>query len=106
MKKVIVSILCLLLISLGVFADGKKAKVEIKDIPKAVLDAAKAKVKGFEAKEATVEDEKGGKEYEIKGTADGKNIEVEVVIDKDGKITKVEIEEKKEGQAEGDGDGD
>jgi uncharacterized membrane protein YkoI len=111
MKKLMLLLLSLSLIGMLVFADDKdankakkevKTKVEVKDIPKAVLDAAKEKVKGFEAKSAVVEDENGGKEYEIKGTANGKPVEIEIEVDKDGKVTKVEVETKKEGEGDAD----
>lgn len=94
MKSLFAFVLVLSLFVMSAFADEGK-KIEIKDIPKEVLDAAKEKVKGFEAKEATVEDEGDGKEYEIKGTANGKKIEIEIEVDKSGKITKVEVEEEK-----------
>lgn len=99
MKNLFALILALSLFVMGAFADEGK-KIEIKDIPKEVLDAAKEKVKGFEAKEATVESEGEGKEYEIKGTANGKNVEIEIEVDKNGKITKIAVEEEKEGKKE------
>lgn len=105
MKKLFVMLISLsFLFVLNSFAEESKVtKVELKDIPKEVLAAAKEKVKGFEAKEATVENEKDGKEYEIKGTANGKEVEVEVTVDKDGKVIKTEVETKK-ADAAGDGD--
>jgi hypothetical protein len=108
MKKLLVLLVSLCMLSSFAFAENKEAskKVEIKDLPKAVIDAAKEKVKGFEGKEAKVKDEDGGKEYEINGIADGKAVEIEVKVDKDGKVTKVEIEETKKDKKEGDGDGD
>ena len=84
---------------MGSFAEEADAKkVELKDIPKEVSDAAKEKVKGFEAKDATVADEKEGKEFIVNGTADGKAVVVEVDVDKAGKVTKTEVkaEAKKE----------
>ena len=103
MKKLLVLVLGFSLIVMNVFAEeGKDAikKVEIKDLPKEVLDAAKEKVKGFEAKDATVEAEGEGKEYEINGTANGKKVEIEVEVDKTGKVTKVEFEDKKDDKKE------
>ncbi len=93
MKNLFALVLGLSFFVLGALADEGK-KIEIKDIPKEVLDAAKEKVKGFEPKEATVEAEGEGKEYEIKGTANGKNVEIEIEVDKTGKITKVAVEDK------------
>jgi hypothetical protein len=51
MKKLLVLVLGLSLFVMGAFADASKdaAKVELKDVPKEVLDAAKEKSKGLEA---------------------------------------------------------
>jgi hypothetical protein len=77
---------------MGSFAEEAAAKkVELKDIPKEVSDAAKEKVKGFEAKDATVADDKEGKEFIVNGTADGKAVAVEVDVDKAGKVVKAEV---------------
>ena len=87
MKKLLVLVLSLSLFVMGAFA-GEATKVEINDVPKEVLDAAKEKVKGLEATEATVAAKGEGKVYSIKGTADGKEATAEVSVDKDGKVTK------------------
>ena len=100
MSKLISLMICLSMLFVLANANESKKKVELKDIPKVVLDAVKEKVKGFEAKTAVVEEEKGGKEYEIVGTANGKSIEVEVTVDKDGKVLKVEIEDKEKEKEE------
>lgn len=89
MKKLLVLVLGLSLFVMGAFAN-EAAKVELKDVPKEVLDAAKEKSKGLEAKEVTVAAKGEGKAYSIKGTAEGKEVTVEVVVDKAGKVTKEE----------------
>ena len=76
----------------------EKTKVEVKDIPKEVLDAAKEKIADFEAKEAYTKPEGEGKIYILKG-GEHKN-DVKVTVDKDGKVTKAEIKEKKEHKKE------
>ena len=95
MKKLLVLVLGLSLFVMGAFA-GEAAKVELKDVPKEVLDAAKEKSKGLEAKEVTVAAKGEGKAYSVKGTADGKEVTVEVVVDKAGKVTKEEAKKEEE----------
>ena len=86
-------LICLsMLLMLAFSEEGVKKKVELKDIPKEVMDIAKEKIKGFEGKDATIKEEKDGNKYEIKGAANGKNIEAVVKLDKSGKVTKVESE--------------
>ena len=76
----------------------EKTKVEVKDIPKEVSDAAKEKVKDFEAKEAFTMPEGEGKVYILRGGE--KKEDVKVTVDKDGKVTKAEVKEKKEHKKE------
>lgn len=103
MKKLIVLLACLSLFFVCAFADEKgdapkteKTKVEVADIPKDVLDAAVAKAEGFEAKEAFVKADGEGKVYMIKGSVGEKKMVATVAVDKDGKVTKTEVVEKKE----------
>lgn len=80
------------MLAMSVFAEDAAAKkVELKDVPKEVLDAAKEKVKGLEAKEVTVTEGKESKAYDVKGTAEDKAVEVDVTVGKDGKVTKAEV---------------
>lgn len=73
----------------------EKTKVEVKDIPKEVSDAAKEKVKDLEVKEAFSAAEGEGKIYFLNGSVGDKKEYVKVVVDKDGKVTKAEVKEKK-----------
>lgn len=91
MKKLLVLFVSLTVMSLAIFA-GESKKVEAKDLPKEVVAAAKEKVKDFTAKEATLKEEGDVKEYEVKGSADGKEVKVEVKV-KEGKVTEVKVEE-------------
>lgn len=94
MKKLFSLIICASIFTVNVFGEDAvtKKKIELKEIPKEVSDIAKEKIKGFEGKDAYLKTEKEGNIYEIKGTANSKNIEAVVSLDKSGKITKVETE--------------
>jgi len=70
------------------FAD--EVKVELKDVPKAVLDAVKDKFPKGELKEATKETEAGKTTYEI-GLKD-RGLKVDVAVTADGKIKEIETE--------------
>jgi len=82
-------------VTVKVSADGKVLSVteavEVKDIPKAVMDAAMAAVKGLEVKSAKKVTEGEAVSYKLMGTAEGK--EVKVVVGADGKVASVEKEE-------------
>ena len=110
MKKLFLLIACLGLFLVNSFAEegadkshgekhkSEKTKVEVKDIPKEVLAAAKEKIADFEAKEAFTIPEGEGKIYILRG-GEHKN-DVKVTVDKDGKVTKAEVKEKKEHKKE------
>jgi len=51
-------------------------KIDLKNVPQKIMDAAKDKVKGIEFDEAEVETEEKYKEYKLKGTANGKKYEI------------------------------
>ena len=76
----------------GVAGEGER-KIQLKDVPKNVLEAVKKKVKDFKITEIEVETERGLLVYEFEGTAGGKKLEVEVTVDKKGAVKKVEVEE-------------
>jgi hypothetical protein len=112
MKSLFLLIACLGLFFINTFADEgadksksdkpkpEKTKVEVKDIPKEVLDAAKEKIADFEAKEAFTMPDGEGKVYILRG-GEHKN-DVKVTVDKDGKVTKADIKEKKKHHGDGD----
>ena len=66
-------------------------EIELADVPQKVKDAAIAAVKGIKLTEASIEKEDGKTVYELEGTVDGKEYEIEV--DEDGKVLEVEQED-------------
>lgn len=68
-------------------ADDEK-EIALEDVPKKVREAAENAVKGIKLSEAEVETEDGKTVYELEGTVDGKEYEIEV--DEDGKVLEVE----------------
>ena len=78
------------LLGLGSIARADEDKIPLKDVPKAVMDAVKAKFPGAEMKEASKETEDGKTTFEVALTSKGKNIDV--ALTPEGKITEVETE--------------
>jgi hypothetical protein len=74
--------------SAGVRADEEK--IPLKDVPKAVIDAVKAKFPKGEIKNAAKEDEDGKTTYEVAVKADGRSIDV--ALKADGTILEIEKE--------------
>ena len=87
------------------YADGTEKKINLKDVPQKIIDSAKDKVKGIEFKEAEVETEQIGKEYKLKGTANGKKYKIKVIVDDEENIIKVKVE-KGDDDDDDDDDGD
>ncbi|MFI5455228.1 MAG: PepSY-like domain-containing protein [Isosphaerales bacterium] len=71
-------------------AVADEVKIELKDVPKAVLDAVKAKFPKAELTGATKETEEGKTTYEI--ALKDKGQKVDVALTADGKITEIETE--------------
>jgi uncharacterized membrane protein YkoI len=59
-------------------ADEQERAIALADVPRAVLDAANAAVPGATWTSAIVEVEDGAEVYELTGTVDGGEVEVEV----------------------------
>jgi hypothetical protein len=90
MKSAMATIVGLAVLGLGASLRADEEKVALKDVPKAVLDAVKAKFKNAELKEATKEKEDKETIYEISIVDEGKKIDVSVV--EKGEIEKTETE--------------
>ena len=71
-------------------AGADEQKVPLKDVPKAVLLAVKAKFPDAELKEASKETEDGKTTYEVALKDKGKAVDVALTIE--GKITEIETE--------------
>lgn len=82
-------IIAALLAATGIYAQ-ESMKVEMSAIPEDVMSTVKKEVPGFTAKSATSEVENGQKVYEIQGSANGKQVEVDVL--EDGTLDEVETE--------------
>lgn len=85
--------------------DGKEEKIELKDVPEAVLKAAQAAVKDIVFSKAEKETKGEKVIYELKGKAGEKTYEVEVSAE--GKVLEVEEEDgddKDDDKAEKSGD--
>ncbi len=72
----------------GEDGDEQERAVALADVPRAVLDAANAVVPGATWTSAIVELEGGAEVYELTGTVDGSEVEVEVSAS--GKVLEVE----------------
>jgi uncharacterized membrane protein YkoI len=79
-----------LAMAVPVLADDDE-EIDLADVPQKVKDAAVAAVKGIKLTEASVEQEDGKTVYELEGTVDGKEYEIEV--DEDGKVLEIEQED-------------
>ncbi len=84
------SILPLVLVALVAPSQGDEQKIPLGDVPKAVLDAVKAKFPHAELKGATKEKEDDEMVYEISIVDQGKKIDVSV--DDEGEIESTETE--------------
>jgi hypothetical protein len=82
--------------------DEGEAEVALDQVPEAVMKAARAAVPGIVIEEAEREVENGVLVYELEGTANGKEYEIEVSAD--GKV--LEIEEDDEDDDDDDDDDD
>jgi hypothetical protein len=78
---------------LGACASTGEGEVEIpiSEVPPAVMSAAQDSVDGLQVSEAEVEWEEGVQNYELEGTANGKEYEID--ISPAGKVLSVEEEE-------------
>lgn len=80
----------LLLLGSGPAARAGEEEVPLKDVPRAVLDAVKARFPGAELKEAAKETEEGRTVYEVSLKHRGKGVDVSARPD--GTIVEVETE--------------
>jgi len=69
---------------------GMEQEVPLKDVPAVVLDAAKGAVEGIVLSEAEMETEDGKVVYELEGTANSVEYEIEVAAD--GTVLEIEQE--------------
>jgi len=86
MKRIMLALRLLLLT--GCFSSEQT--LAISEVPQLVIDAALAEVPGLEIEEASTETEDGILIYEIEGTANG--MEYEIEISATGEILEVESE--------------
>jgi len=77
-------------------------EIALSEVPEPVLAAAKAAVPGITLCEAEVEVEDGKTTYEVEGTANGKEYEIEVTPE--GKVIKTEEDKDDEDEDEDDDD--
>lgn len=105
MKHALVVIVALLIAGAGVAVgqmagqeepDDDELELPLEAIPAHVLDAARAAVAGVEFSEAEVE---AVLVYELEGTVDGREVEIEVTAE--GQVIEVEDEEDDEEDEEG-----
>jgi hypothetical protein len=85
-----------LLIALGAApmrAAEKEQKLDLKEVPEAVLEAAQSAVEGIELKEVELVTKPKYKVYELEGRVGKKNDEVEVRVGRDGEIVGVRAQE-------------
>ena len=85
-------------------ADEGEVEVPLDQVPEAVKAAALAAMPGIVFSEAEREMENGVLVYELKGTVDGKEYEIEVSAD--GKVIEIEEEDGDDDGDDDDGDGD
>ncbi|HEV3162452.1 MAG TPA: PepSY-like domain-containing protein [Isosphaeraceae bacterium] len=90
MRSIIVAGAGLVLLAIGSNIHADEQKVALKDVPKVVLDAVKAKFPGAELTGAEKETEDGKTSYEVSLKQGGQNIDVG--ISAEGKITEIEKE--------------
>jgi len=87
---------CVVLSGTWASAEDNEEKVPVKNLPKQIVAIVKAVCPGGILLSAERETDRrtGGVEYEVKvKQTDGKIVEVEVVLDKAGKIRKVQVGE-------------
>jgi uncharacterized membrane protein YkoI len=72
------------------FVAADEKPVEVKDLPKVVVDAVKKRFPAGEIKKAALESEDDETNYEIELVSEGKN--VSVVVDDDGDVLEIETE--------------
>jgi uncharacterized membrane protein YkoI len=78
---------------LSAFADDDEVEIPLKDVPKKVMEVAKAKLKGIVFTEAEVEKKQDRTVYELEGKLNGIEYEIKITLNKKGEIIKVEVEE-------------
>jgi uncharacterized membrane protein YkoI len=78
---------------LSVFADDDEVEIPLKEVPKNVMELAKAKLKGIVFTEAEIEKKQDRTIYELEGKLNGVEYEIEITLNKKGEIIKVEVEE-------------
>ena len=90
-------------------AEDNDEKVPLKDLPKNVVAVVKAVCPGGQLLSAEKEPDRktGGIEYDVKvKQADGKVVEVEVVVDKSGNVRKVQVGEDDDDDKDADNEDD
>ena len=77
--------------SLGSAFKEDEDKIPLASVPTAVTDTAVAAVKGFAATKASMEKHEGRTVFELKGRADAGEYELKITAD--GKLIRLELEE-------------
>jgi hypothetical protein len=70
---------------------AEEQSIALSDVPSAAIAAAEAAVPGLRISAAEVEDEHGQTVYELEGSANGVEYEVEVTVD--GRVLEVESDD-------------
>ena len=76
----------------------REIDIEIDEVPTESMDAVMAAVPGFVVESAEIETSDGQTVYEIEGTVDGEEVEIEVA--EDGTILEIEREEEEDEEEE------
>ncbi len=85
---------------------AEEQDIALQDVPQNVIEAANFMVKGIKIEEAELEKEGAYSEYELEGIANGQKYEMEVVLDKNNNIVKIELENEYEDDEHEDHDDD
>ncbi|MCG8378410.1 MAG: hypothetical protein MI865_02925 [Proteobacteria bacterium] len=85
---------------------AEEQDIALQDVPENVIEAANFMVKGIKIEEAELEKEGSYSEYELEGIANGQKYEMEVVLDKNNNIVKIELESEYEDDEHEDHDDD
>jgi len=88
--RALLTIVCFLVLCVTSHAVAGEKEIDIKDLPKAVADAIKAKYPNAKLEEATVDDEDGKTTFEVE-IEEGQN-ELTISLSPEGKILEVEKE--------------
>ena len=96
----LVTVALTLVVGVTVVHAEKEEEIPLTEVPKKVLTAAQEAVPGIKLTEAEVEKSRKGLIYELEGTLDRKDYEIEVSAD--GKVLEIEHEDDDDDQEDDD----